>query len=269
LEALSKCKLENNYKLITYLVDDGSTDGTALYLNGKFKNLNIIPGSGELFWAGGMRKAWDFALKDNINPDYYLLLNDDTVLFEDTIVRLLEDLKSLNNNRNIIVGSTMDPDTRKTSYGGHIISNKLFFKSKMLIPNGKYPQRCDLGNANIMLVSREVHDELGNLSQAYTHGIADYDYTLRGLIFGIKTYISRVYGGYCKNDHGVNWVSQKRSFKERIAYLYSPKGLSYREYMYFIKSHLPYHLPQAFLFIWLKTMFPILWDKFKDDEYLK
>tara|TARA_R110000751_G_scaffold301692_1_gene414452 strand:+ start:1601 stop:2485 length:885 start_codon:yes stop_codon:yes gene_type:complete len=269
LEALSNCTLEEGFDLNIFLVDDGSTDGTTEYLQGKFKNLQIIQGTGDLFWAGGMRAAWKFANEHEKNTDYFLLLNDDTIVFKDTITRLLRDLKSVENPKSIIVGPTSDPDTKKISYGGHQLLNRLTFKSKMLIPNNEFPLQCELGNANIMLVPKEVYEEIGSLTENYTHGIADFDYTLKALKKGIKTYISSSYCGYCTNDHGVNWLPQDSNLKERIAYLYSPTGLSYKEYIQFVKVHFPFHLPQAFLLLWGKTLFPIIWQLFKNEDYLK
>tara|TARA_R110002126_G_scaffold90468_1_gene215629 strand:+ start:1532 stop:2416 length:885 start_codon:yes stop_codon:yes gene_type:complete len=269
LEALSNCTLEEGFDLNIFLVDDGSTDGTTEYLQGKFKNLQIIQGTGDLFWAGGMRAAWKFANEHEKNTDYYLLLNDDTIVFKDTITRLLSDLKSVEDPKSIIVGPTLDPETKKISYGGHKLLNKLTFKSEMVVPNNEFPLQCELGNANIMLVPKEVYEEIGSLTENYTHGIADFDYTLKALKKGIKTYISSSYCGYCTNDHGVNWLPQDSNLKERIAYLYSPTGLSYKEYIQFVMVHFPFHLPQAFLLLWGKTLFPIIWQLFKNEDYLK
>ncbi|WP_366009817.1 glycosyltransferase family 2 protein [Maribacter sp.] len=269
LQALSKCTLDDNFELKIFLVDDGSTDGTTDYLQGKFENLHIIQGSGDLFWAGGMRKAWKFANEHEKNTDYYLLLNDDTIVFEDTITRLFSDLKYTNEPKSIVVGPTLDPDTKKISYGGHQLLNRLTFKSKMLIPNNEFPQKCELGNANIMLVPKAVYEEIGSLTESYTHGIADFDYTLKALDSGINTYISSASCGYCVNDHGVNWLTQKSNLMDRIKYLYSPTGLSYKEYLQFVKTHFPLHLPQAFILLWGKTLFPIIWQLFKNEDYLK
>ncbi|WP_405399577.1 glycosyltransferase family 2 protein [Maribacter sp. Asnod2-G09] len=269
LQALSKCTLDDGFELNIFLVDDGSTDGTTEYLQGKFDNLQIIQGSGSLFWAGGMRMAWQYANEHEKNTDYYLLLNDDTIVFEDTITRLFRDLEYVNEPKSIIVGPTQNPETKKISYGGHRILNWFLFRGEMVMPNNEFPQKCELGNANIMLVPKEVYKEIGSLSKKYTHGIADYDYTLKALRHGIKTYVSSSFCGYCEYDHGVNWLKQNSNLKDRIAFLYSHKGLSYNEYLQFVKSHLPYHLPIAFLLLWGKTLFPIIWQLFKNEDYLK
>ena len=70
-KAIQFSKADSSFSV--YLVDDGSTDGTAEAVLSNFPEVNVINGSGNLFWAGGMRLAWNTALQSN--PDYYLLLN--------------------------------------------------------------------------------------------------------------------------------------------------------------------------------------------------
>ena len=69
--------------------------------------------------------------------------------------------------------------------------------------------------------------------------------------------------GKCENDHGRNWKSGNISFKERIAYLRSPKGLAFGEYIFFLKKHFPKTIPYYIIILWMKTLLPIVWDKFK------
>ena len=68
--------------LSIFLTDDGCTDGTADAVREECKGqeLHIIQGNGKCFWAGGMRLAWGEALKRQNEWDYYLLLNDDTIM---------------------------------------------------------------------------------------------------------------------------------------------------------------------------------------------
>lgn len=48
-----------------FLVDDASTDGIADAVNEKFPQVNIIHGSGNLFWNRGMHLAWQNAAVEN------------------------------------------------------------------------------------------------------------------------------------------------------------------------------------------------------------
>lgn len=55
--------------LSVYLTDDGCTDGTSQAVRDIFKgkDITIMQGDGNLYWAGGMRFAWKEALKKKTN----------------------------------------------------------------------------------------------------------------------------------------------------------------------------------------------------------
>jgi len=257
-------ELANIFNIEVFLVNDGSTDNTAIEVKLNFPNVNIIDGNGSLFWAGGMRKAWREAIKTGIAFDYFLLLNDDTILYENTIINLLKDYSLLDNKNSLLTAPTADPILKNISYGGSKIIRNGFSQYSLMKPNNSSPQLCNLANANILLVPFSVFKKIGILSDKYTHGIADFDYSLRANKNNIPTYLASQSGGTCENDHGNNWKSSNSSsLKERIDYLYSPKGLAYHEYLHYIKTHFPLEYPIALTKLWLKTLFPIFWEKFK------
>jgi len=179
LQSVYQQNINADVLLKIFLVDDGSTDGTAEAVRKNYPEINIITGNGNLFWAGGMRKAWNAALSSNFSFDYFLLLNDDTVLYNYAISKLLADFEKLANPRVILSSPTMDAVLNEVSYGGSLLTSSKKSQFKMLAPNGHSPQLCDLANANIMLVPFSVYQEIGILSPYYTHSIADFDYTLR------------------------------------------------------------------------------------------
>lgn len=254
------------YFFDVYLVDDGSTDGTGDEVKMNFPYVYVIEGNGDLFWAGGMRLAWETAIqKDKYHA--YLLLNDDVLLNVDFISNLIETEKFAlmkNGRTGIYSASTIDPITRKTTYGAYKIkTNHIVVRNQLLTPS-KEPQKCELTNANILWISKETVNEIGVFDNRYTHGLADFDYSLQAIKKDIPVYLAPDIGGLCIHDHGVNWKSKNEPLKERIAYLKSPKGLAYKEYLYYIRKHFPLFLPYSFITLWLKTLFPILWDKFKN-----
>ena len=87
--AQEKCK-DADIALSVYLTDDGCIDGTAQAVRSQFsdKDITILQGSGNLYWAGGMRLAWNEALKEDNKWDFYLLLNDDTTPMENMFYEL-------------------------------------------------------------------------------------------------------------------------------------------------------------------------------------
>ena len=102
-----------------FLVDDGSRDGTAQAVRDIFPQATILIGDGTLFWCGGVRWAFEQAIKKHY--DFYLWLNDDTTLDQDALARMLDTYRTVStggNDATVIVGSTRDPKTGLFTYGG-------------------------------------------------------------------------------------------------------------------------------------------------------
>ncbi len=249
-----------------FLTDDGSSDGTAQAVTNRYPTVKIINGDGSLFWSGGMRLAWTTAIKHN-KYDSFLLLNDDVVLKKDFFSNLMKAesmaLKETN-RKGIYSGATVENESDEVSYGSSKIRiNHFIVRFDMLVPKD-IPQRCEITNANILWVDNSVVYEIGILDEKYTHGIADYDYSLKAHKRGIPVYLAPNICGVCSYDHGNSWKSSSVPLKERIAYMKSPKGLAYNEYLYYIKRHFPLFLPYSFVMLWAKTLFPSLWDNYKN-----
>lgn len=265
LNSFYEANKPKEYVFDIYLVDDGSSDGTSGAVKEKYPDVVIIKGNGSLFWAGGMRLAWKTALKSK-DYDAFLLLNDDVILYRDFLDNLIKTEKhALANDKNtgIYSSATIDNRTNKTTYGGYKIkTNHLIMRNELLSPTDK-PQQCELTNANILWVSKETVDVIGIFDERYTHGIADFDYSMQAVKKGIPVYLAPNFGGVCLHDHGKPWKSGNLPLKERIAYLKSPKGIAYNEYLYYIKKHFPLFLPYSFFMLWLKTFYPSIWENYK------
>lgn len=274
LESLYGQQLPPGCSLDVFLTDDASGDGTAEAVKCRFPGVRVLSGTGSLFWAGGMRHTWKEALRHPY--DYYLLVNDDTVLSDRAVCVVMgltppqaaplagASVIAAGDRRpleGIVIGATADP-AGHLSYGGRRLGAKGRWSSHPVHSADSYLE-CDFGNANIMLVSRSVVDAIGILSPAYTHALADYDYSLKARKAGFPVRVAPGILGSCIDDHGRNWMSPRTRLSDRIAYLRSPKGLAYKEYLYFIRNHFPRSYPAAFIKLWLKTLFPQLWDRFK------
>ena len=260
LSSLYAQELPSGTEFSVFITDDNSSDGTREAVAELYPDITIFKGSGSLFWAGGMRNSWTEARKTD--PDYYFLLNDDTFLETDAIRKMLTYYDAHAESKDsLAIGSTID-SANEISYGGRKLYNQKKVQSYSAYSETEYIE-CDLANANIMLVPRAVVQKIGILSDRYTHSIADFDYTLTAKKAGFKAVVMPGVLGSCIDDHGNNWKSSSVSLKERIKYLKSPKGLAYKEYMEFIKIHFPSHVPEALIKLWMKTLFPVLWDKFK------
>lgn len=266
LSSLYDADFPQAYQYDVYLTDDGSTDGTDMAVEEKFPEVNIIKGDGNLFWAGGMRLSWTTAIEHD-TYDAFLLLNDDVILETDFIYNMMKAEEHAINKygkKGIYSGTTIDQETQNTTYGSSKIRvNHIIVRFDLLAPKS-WAQECEITNANILWVDKSVVVEIGILDSRYTHGIADYDYSLKAYKKGIPVYLAPNVCGACQFDHGNNWKPSSSSLKDRVAYLKSPKGLAYKEYLYYIKKHFPMFLPYSFVMLWMKTLFPFVWDKFKN-----
>lgn len=107
----------------------------------------------------------------------------------------------------------------------------------------------------MLYVEKCVIEKIGFLDDKFIHGIADFDFSLRAIKAGFHVYITPNFCGFCEDDHGNNW-SESKSLKQRIQYLKSPLGLSYNEYLFYIKRHYPSHLLRSIFKLWFKTLWP-------------
>ncbi|MFC2110147.1 glycosyltransferase family 2 protein [Bacteroidota bacterium] len=251
----------NKFQMDVYLTDDGSTDGTSLAVLKAYPNINVLSGTGNLYWAGGMRNSWREAKK--IQYDCYFLLNDDTFIKESLFNEMFLGYTFCNDTfgeNGILVGSTKDNESLERTYGGSTVINKFKGTFNKITPNNTY-QSCELGNANIMFVHSDVVSKIGILSDQYCHGVADYDYTLRAVENKIPVLIMPNYVGECKGaDVDKNEVLlNKKSIKDRYVYLNSPIGLAFSDTLKYQKRFYPKRYILVFLTGYFKVFFPRLY----------
>ncbi|WP_299325053.1 glycosyltransferase [uncultured Maribacter sp.] len=254
--------VQEQISLNIYLTDDGSTDGTGEAVKLNYPEATILQGNGNLYWAGGMRNSWQEAVKEDY--DAYLLLNDDTFVYTNMFTQLL-DTHSYSLDKygmgGIYLGSTKDLETGLLSYGGAKLTNKFLFKYQFVEPNGKI-QNCELGNANIMMVSKDVVSKIGILSEGYVHGVADYDYTLKAVAKNIPVLICKEYCGTCTDDHSDIYLSfPTKNFKERLKLLKSPLALDFGSNLNLMKRHFPLRVPFVLISAGFKLLLPNLYVK--------
>jgi len=85
-----------NFKLV--IIDDGSTDGTSETLIAKYREVIVLKGNGNLWWAGATNVGVKYAIENNF--DFVLTINNDSLVDSDTLEKLL--LVAQQNPRSII-----------------------------------------------------------------------------------------------------------------------------------------------------------------------
>lgn len=246
------------FEMDVFLTDDGSNDGTSAAVALKYPNVHILRGDGNLYWAGGMRHSWNYAINQRF--DGFLLLNDDTFIYSnlfDEIMGCNEFILNKYKESGIYIGATQDKIGRNTTYGARVITNKFLGYSRLIDPNGEF-QTCDLGNANIMFVSNGVYKKLGVLFSGYVHGAADYDYTLSAKSKNIPVVLLPSYMGTCSvNTVNKAEIFRNLNFTDRFKYLTSPVGYGFLDYLLLQKRHFKKRYP----FVVCKTFLKMLFSK--------
>lgn len=267
LNSLESLLLPDNVELTTFLVDDGSKDGTSQAVREQHPSVRILCGDGSLFWAGGMRLAWQTA-RNEAAFNFYFLINDDTVLYPDSLSELLKAdffAHSAYGKSGVYVGSTIDPLSGDHSYGGEKLIRSGDYSARKIIPDGTY-QICDFANANILLVSAAVVDKQGIFDTRYVHSIADYDYAMQANRNGFPVLLLPRYAGECVYDHTVPEEEPVVPLKQRIKRLFGVKGYAFREFLYFIRKFFPKQYLKTALTLWVRTLFPVMWRNFKKNR---
>lgn len=209
-----------NVNLDYFLVDDGSKDGTAAAVQALVPNVHILQGNGNLYWAGGMRAAWKEAAQSN--PDFYLLVNDDTEVVFNALQSVLA-LSSDPSCATIVVGAICDPVTGNWTYGGTSCDHANFQAGRS--------RNCRSFNANFVFIPRKVFQTLGIFHSAYTHGLADHDYGYAATRRGLSIRETTEFVGTCsRNSTQQTWRDRSLSRRQRFRLLKSPKGLPFREW---------------------------------------
>jgi GT2 family glycosyltransferase len=240
LSALFAQEVPEQVQLTVYLVDDGSTDGTSEAVQQDYPQVKLLRGDGNLFWNRATHWAFSEAMQQDY--DYYLWLNDDTVLYSNAVSQLLDTSQTLDvegKQEAIVVGSICDPDTKQQTYGG-LVRNSYWhpFKYCLLAPKDEH-QPCNTMNGNCVLIPRLVAQKVGNLDPAFSHSIGDIDYGLRAVNQSCSVWLSAGYIGECKvnlpNQKG--WRFGSVTLRERWKIVNQPKGLPFQERKVFTSRH--------------------------------
>lgn len=231
--------LRANIELAAVVVDDGSTDGTAGALAEKYPWVRVERSTDNLYWCRGMHQAFEIAQKSS--PDFYVWLNDDTMLQTDALARLIateQELRLTGGKPVVVVGSTIDENTGALTYGGSTRLSGIKRMRFARIQPTEVAQRCDAMNGNLVLVSKEASAVVGNLDPVFEHAMGDTDYALRANKLGVAVWAAPGIYGTCSNNAIVGtYMDSSLSFRRRWKLMMHRKGLPWRSWLVLTRRH--------------------------------
>lgn len=258
LDALFQNSLPEGYSLDVFLVDDGSNDGTSEAIKERYPEVHLIAGDGNLYWNGGMRVAFTAAMERGF--DYYLWLNDDTILYASALRNLLTLAKAEARSQNkpvVVVGTTQDAVSRAATYGGlRKLSAWRPLHHTIVLETDAAP--CDTMNGNCVLIPGAVATRVGNLEAAFIHAMGDIDYGLRVSRAGFPIMALPGYVGVCSHNPINNtFMDTHLSLIERWKKIMSLKGLPPKQWYVLTRRHAGLLWPLLFVWPYVKVVFGI------------
>ena len=268
LKSLHNQTLPDNVRIQHVVVDDGSVDHTSEMINKYFPNVVILKGTGNLYWAGGMRFGWREYVK-NIDFDLMLLYNDDVYLEPDALIRLLNTSAIFQYEGgckdHVVVGSFHDGATPPiTTYGGLLRGTSWHPLRFRIIDPPKEKYTCvETLNMNSCLITKALIDKVGFLSDYFIHSGADFEFGLKTIKAGGKVVLAHGYLGECKRNlmHD-NFIESSRSLIDCYMNFLGTKQQPFLQRLRYFKTHGGYLWVVFFASPYLYLPFKYAWLKF-------
>ena len=249
--------LPPNIELTAVVVDDGSNDGTAEAMAEKYPWVRVERSTENLFRYRGMYEAFEIAKQSN--PDFYVWLNDDTMLQTDALARLVaihRQLRVAGEKPVVVVGSTVDESSGVLTYGGCARLSGLKRMRFTRIQPTDAAQRCDAMNGNLVLVSKEAAAVVGNLDPVFEHAMGDTDYALRANKLGVTVWAAPgIYGTCGNNAIAGTYMDSSLSFRHRWKLMMHRKGLPWRSWLVLTRRHAGPVWPLYFVWPYIRVLF--------------
>ena len=216
------------YTFDVWLVDDASPDKTGEKVKEAFPQVNVIRGTGKLFWCKGMRLAWEKAAAAE-DYDGYLWLNDDVMLNKNALCSLLNDfadIKRVCENGFAVVGTCSNAaESNILTYGCY--DGKMAVLHPCGTPkevSGEY-----MMSGNVVLVSKAAFKRIGFICDGYLHAYGDSDYRQLMLKHSVPMYCSSLVVGICPKEFARYHKPEDMRFLSRFKLLFDPKGKPIRD----------------------------------------
>ncbi|WP_125140097.1 glycosyltransferase family 2 protein [Clostridium transplantifaecale] len=234
MQALRSLVEENKEIDFNFIVlDDKSSDGTVEAIKDLGYCVEVIEGTGDLFWCGGMRVGIERYFEKNDGSDC-MLVNDDVEFYHGAVEKMVLLLAERENY--VIVGATCDKEGKFT-YGLRKHRDKRGIYLSYIEPN-EDEIFGETMNANCVLIPNAIMKTIGNMDSHYQHSLGDLDLGFEIHRRGYKLISSTEYVGCCEHNSFENtWRDTKLNRMQRLKKKESPKGSPFKEWWYFLRKN--------------------------------
>ena len=159
------------------VVDNASRENPEAAIAAAYPNVKVIVSPTNLGFAGGNNLGLRVA-----TGKYFMLLNNDTLLFPDFLNTLVDFMES-NPDAGMASPKVLYPDGKTIQYAGALRINALTGRGKRLglfeQDHGQYDKiyKTDLGHGAALIVPRKVVDETGMMPEIYFLYYEEHDWT--------------------------------------------------------------------------------------------
>jgi GT2 family glycosyltransferase len=258
----------DSYTLVVF--DDGSSDGTKLWLKDNFPHIHVLSGDGSNWWTGSLAKSVDYCKE--LGFEYLVSLNADVLISPQIVKDLLR--QSRQHGDAIIASVVVDVSNPETilwagSSFGKIHNLVPIYVSRYIVKSGthvsKLPEKVyqvDEIHGRGVLLPMSVFKQIGNYDRlTFPQYGGDTDFSLRAKRHGVKMFVdpSCVAQVFVQNT-SLNRL-ERLTFREKLLsikhYLFDRKnGEALYVWWNLYKKHLPYaYLLQSFCFVILLNVY--------------
>ncbi len=184
-------------KIKITIVDDGSKDGTSTYIKKNFPKIDILSGSGSLFWGGAINLGVEYIKKNSNKDDWLLIVNNDIELSPNAISELVK--SSINLKKKALIGAlTINYNDKRTIIKSGTIVKSWFFNKTNHIYSGlnvnhlqnKKPIKVDFLTGRCLLHPLKIFSKVGNYDcKTFSHYGGDDEFSMRVKKYGYTTAI--------------------------------------------------------------------------------
>ncbi len=178
----------------TYVIDNGSIDGTQKYIQENFPEVKFTQSSENLGFGKANNLGIEQAYKDG--ADFFYLMNQDAWIFEDSIQKMIDVYNNYPQKQEIGIISPMHLDGTEEKLDLHFENYLGKYAKKSRIISDLFLQQqnncyeIDFVNAAHWFIPKKTIEQVGGFNPFYFHYGEDYDYINRVVFMKKKIFVA-------------------------------------------------------------------------------